>query len=33
MMAGTPGLSSYIIGSNAERVVRHAECSVFIVRD
>jgi nucleotide-binding universal stress UspA family protein len=33
MMAGVPGLSSYIIGSNAERVVRHAECSVFIVRD
>jgi nucleotide-binding universal stress UspA family protein len=33
MMAGVPGLSSYIIGSNAERVVRRAECSVFIVRD
>ncbi len=32
MMAKKPGLSSYFIGSNAERVVRHAECSVFVIR-
>ncbi|WP_027857296.1 universal stress protein [Marinobacterium jannaschii] len=33
MMARKPGVSSYFIGSNAERVVRHAACSVFVVRD
>ncbi|MFT6350687.1 universal stress protein [Neptuniibacter pectenicola] len=33
MMAKKPGISSYFIGSNAERVVRHAACSVFVVRD
>ncbi len=33
MMARKPGVSSYFIGSNAERVVRHASCSVFVVRD
>ncbi|RTE64765.1 universal stress protein [Amphritea opalescens] len=32
MMARKPGISSYFIGSNAERVVRHAPCSVFIIR-
>lgn len=32
MMARKPGISSYFIGSNAERVVRHAGCSVVIVR-
>ncbi|MDO6564467.1 universal stress protein [Amphritea sp. 1_MG-2023] len=32
MMASKPGISRYFIGSNAERVVRHAPCSVFIVR-
>ena len=32
MMARKPGLRSYFIGSTAERVVRHAHCSVFIVR-
>ncbi len=32
MMARKPGISSYFIGSNAERVVRHAPCPVFIVR-
>ncbi|MEH6443715.1 MAG: universal stress protein [Oceanospirillaceae bacterium] len=32
MMAKKPGLSSYFIGSNSERVVRHAKCSVFITR-
>ncbi|WP_221794207.1 universal stress protein [Oceanobacter mangrovi] len=33
MMAQKPGLSSYFVGSNAERVVRHAQCSVMVVRD
>ncbi len=32
MMAGTPGLSNYFLGSNAEKVVRHADCSVFVLR-
>ncbi|WP_027856757.1 universal stress protein [Marinobacterium jannaschii] len=31
--AGKPGLSSYLLGSNAEKVLRHAECSVFVIRD
>ncbi|SIS46520.1 universal stress protein [Neptunomonas antarctica] len=33
MMAKRPGISSYFIGSTAERVVRHADCSVFVIRD
>ncbi|WP_051219656.1 universal stress protein [Oceanobacter kriegii] len=33
MLAQKPGLSSYFVGSNAERVVRHAKCSVMVVRD
>lgn len=33
MMARKPGIRSYFIGSNAERVVRHAGCSVVIVRE
>lgn len=33
IMAHRPGISSYFIGSNAEKVVRHAECSVFVIRD
>ncbi len=33
MMSGRPGLASYFIGSNAERVVRHADCSVFVIRN
>lgn len=33
MMAQKPGLSSYFVGSNAERVVRHSRCSVMVVRD
>ncbi|MGB0732587.1 MAG: universal stress protein [Pontibacterium sp.] len=33
MMARKPGVKSYFIGSNAERVVRHAPCSVFVVRE
>jgi universal stress protein F len=32
MVARQPGLSSYFIGSAAERVVRHADCSVFVIR-
>ena len=27
-----PGLQDYFIGSNAARVVRHASCSVHVVR-
>lgn len=33
MMARRPGISSYFVGSNAERVVRHAQCSVVVLRD
>lgn len=33
IMAKKPGLSSYFIGSTAERVVRHADCSVFVIRN
>ncbi|MDV7341206.1 universal stress protein [Terasakiella sp. A23] len=33
LMAQKPGLSSYFIGSNAERVVRHSPCSVFVIRE
>jgi universal stress protein F len=32
MMSKRPGLSSYFIGANAEKVVRHADCSVFVIR-
>jgi len=32
LMARKPGLSSYFIGSTAERVARHAACSVFVIR-
>ncbi|WP_192035074.1 universal stress protein [Halomonas sp. YLGW01] len=32
MMASRPGLTDYFIGSTAERVVRHADCSVFVIR-
>lgn len=31
--AGRPGFSSYLLGSNAEKILRHAQCSVFVVRD
>ncbi len=31
--AGKPGLSSYLLGSNAEKVLRHAKGSVFVIRD
>ncbi|MCY0963868.1 universal stress protein [Parathalassolituus penaei] len=33
MMASKPGLGSYFVGSNAERVVRHAQCSVMVMRE
>ncbi|OUR66150.1 hypothetical protein A9Q77_11470 [Marinomonas sp. 42_23_T18] len=33
LMSKRPGLSSYFIGSNADKVVRHAKCSVFVIRD
>lgn len=32
MMATKPGMGSYFISSTAERVVRHTDCSVFIIR-
>ncbi|KJZ14185.1 hypothetical protein TW85_09655 [Marinomonas sp. S3726] len=32
LMSKKPGFSSYFIGSNADRVVRHAKCSVFVIR-
>lgn len=32
LMSKRPGLTSYFIGSTAERVVRHAGCSVFVIR-
>lgn len=31
--SGRPGLSSYLLGSNAEKILRHAQCSVFVIRD
>lgn len=32
MMATKPGIKSYFISSTSERVMRHAACSVFVVR-
>ncbi len=32
MMATKPGFRNYFISSTAERVVRHAVCSVFVIR-
>jgi len=32
MMATKPGIGSYFISSTAERVIRHAQCSVFVIR-
>ncbi|WP_320035033.1 universal stress protein [Halarcobacter sp.] len=32
MMATKPGLGSYFISSTSERVMRHAACSVFVIR-
>ncbi|WP_370276916.1 universal stress protein [Pontibacterium sp.] len=31
--AGRPGVTSYLLGSNAEKVLRHARSSVFVIRD
>jgi len=31
--AGRPDLKDYLLGPNAARVVRHADCSVLVVRD
>lgn len=33
MASHRPALSDYLIGPNAARVVRHARCSVLVVRD
>ncbi|SFF98349.1 universal stress protein [Neptunomonas qingdaonensis] len=33
MMAKRPGIASYFLGNTAEKVVRHADCSVFVIRD
>ena len=33
MASHRPGLSDYLLGPNAEWVVRHAACSVWVVRD
>ncbi|MFC4352969.1 universal stress protein [Fodinicurvata halophila] len=33
MAAHRPGLEDYLLGPNAARVVRHADCSVLVVRD
>lgn len=29
----TPGMGSYLLGSNAARIARHATCSVMVLRD
>ncbi|RVU32236.1 universal stress protein [Neptunomonas marina] len=31
--AGKPGVASYLLGSNAEKVLRHAQGNVFVIRD
>lgn len=33
MASNRPGLEDYLLGPNAARVVRHADCSVLVVRD
>lgn len=33
MASHRPGLSTYLLGSNATYVVRHAACSVMVIRD
>ena len=33
MAAHRPGQADYLLGPNAARVVRHAQCSVLVVRD
>lgn len=32
MMSSKPGISSYFISTTAERVIRHSDCSVFVIR-
>ncbi len=32
MASHKPGLEDYLVGPNAERVMRHAKCSVLVVR-
>lgn len=33
MASHTPGLSDVVIGPNAERVLHHVKCSVFVIRE
>jgi nucleotide-binding universal stress UspA family protein len=33
MASHQPGLEDYLLGPNSARVVRHAQCSVLVVRD
>lgn len=33
LMSHMPGLSDYLLGSNAAKIVRHAKCSVYVVRN
>jgi len=33
MASHRPGLEAYLLGPNTAKVVRHAKCSVFVVRD
>ncbi len=33
MASHRPALEDYLLGPNAARVVRHADCSVLVVRD
>ena len=33
MSAHRPGMRDFLLGPNAARVVRHANCSVWVVRD
>jgi nucleotide-binding universal stress UspA family protein len=32
MASHNPGLSNYLLGSTADRVVRHAKCAVHVIR-
>ena len=33
MGAHKPGMADYLLGSNASQIVRHAKCSVWVIRD
>ncbi|MCC2110500.1 MAG: universal stress protein [Hyphomicrobiales bacterium] len=33
MNSHRPGMSTYLLGSNAAKIVRHANCSVLVIRD